>query len=93
VDLPRDDRREERRFLDAHQIQRLADAIDRQHANLIYMAAYTGARWAELAGLRIERVNLLRATLEISETLAEMNGRLITQGTKTGARCLVSSLR
>ena len=42
IELPRDDRREEMRFLDAHQIELLADAIDERYHALIYMAAYTG---------------------------------------------------
>lgn len=54
IELPRDDRREEMRFLDAHQIELLADAIDERYHALIYMAAYTGAWCAELAGLRVE---------------------------------------
>jgi integrase len=93
IDLPRDDRHEEMRFLGPEEIARLAEAHQVRYRALVYAAAYTGARWGELAGLRTERVNVLRGSIEISETLAEVSGRLIVQGTKTGARRTVTMPR
>jgi integrase len=93
VEIPRDDRHEEMHFLSPEDIDRVADAIDPRYRALIYTAAYTGARWGELAGVRVERVNLLRGSVDIVETLAEINGHLIVQGTKTGAIRKVSMPR
>jgi integrase len=39
------------------------------------MAAYTGMRWGELAGLRTDRLNLLRKQVQVSEILVEVDGR------------------
>lgn len=81
--LPKDDRREEMLFLDADEVRRFAEVIDPRYRALIYVAAYTGARWGELAGLRLPRVNVLRGTIDIREGVAEVHGRLYAQGTKT----------
>jgi site-specific recombinase XerC len=41
------------------QVTALADAIPRRYRALVLVAAYTGLRWGELAGLRVKRVDLL----------------------------------
>jgi Phage integrase family len=65
-------------------INRLADAIDRRYRALVLVAAYSGCRWGELAYLKTDAVNVLAGTLQIRGSLAEVGGRLIPQGTKTG---------
>lgn len=75
VRLPAEDRRE-MRFLSASQVAELAEAIDPHYRALVYTAAYTGARWGELAGLRPQRVDLLRRQLRIEDQLSEVRGRL-----------------
>jgi integrase len=40
------------------------------------VAAYTGMRWGELAGLRVADVNLLRRRLTIRSSLVEAAGQL-----------------
>ena len=47
------------RFATVAQVAALADAIPRRYRALVLVAAYTGLRWGELAGLRVKRVDLL----------------------------------
>jgi integrase len=89
VDLPRE-RHQEMRFLDASEVVRLADAIDERYRTLVYFAAYTGLRWGELAALKVDRLNLLRGTVDVVDSLSEINGHLDTGPTKTGGRRTVS---
>src|SRR5262249_47906448 len=46
-------------------------------------AAYTGLRWGELAGLRVERVDFLRRRIDVAEILVEVNGTLTFGPPKT----------
>lgn len=91
VKLPRVARTEQR-FLAAVEVEQLADAIGPHFAPLIYSAAYLGARWGELAGLRRDRLNLLKRTAAITGTLEEVRGHLrYVEETKTAAsRRLIS---
>jgi integrase len=86
IDLPRQTSHEEMVFLTPEEIDRLADAIDDRFGTLVYSAAYTGMRWGELAALKVSRLNLLKGTVDVMESLAEINGHFFLQGTKTGAR-------
>ncbi len=89
VDLPRD-RRAEMLFLSAEEVAALASSIEDRYRTLIFFAAYTGARWGEMAGLRVDRLNMLRGTVEIRESLSEVNGHLSVGPTKTGTSRAVS---
>lgn len=73
----------EQRFLDAEQITRLADAIDPRYRTLVLTAAYTGARFGELAALRVERIDFLRRQIRIEETLNEVRGEIVVSPCKT----------
>lgn len=84
IDLPKQTTHEEMRFLEPAQIEALADAIEPRYRGLVFMAAYTGMRWGELAALRVRRLNLLKGTVDVSESLAEINGHIHIQPTKTG---------
>jgi len=84
VKLPRDDDRREMTFLDPEEIVRLADAIDDRYRALVLVAAYSGARFGELAYLKVDALNVLSGAMQIRGSLAEVGGRLIPQGTKTG---------
>ena len=42
-----------------------------------------GLRWSEVAGLRVSRIDFTRKRLEISETCAEVNGKIIFADVKT----------
>jgi integrase len=81
ISLPRTNKRP-MRFIDSDEVARLADAVPDRYESWVYVAAYGGLRWAELAGLRRKRVNLLRRRLHIAETLSEVRGQLIWTGTK-----------
>ena len=49
----------EMRFATVAEVAALADAIRPRFRALVLVAAYTGLRWGELAGLRVKRVDLL----------------------------------
>lgn len=84
IDLPKQTSHEEMKFLDPDQVEALAEAIEPRFRALIYTAAYTGMRWGELAALRVDRLNLLRGTVDVVESMSEINGHLEVQPTKTG---------
>jgi integrase len=81
------------RFLSPEEVARLAEAITPRYRSLVYTAAYTGLRWGELAALKVERLNLLRGSVDVVEAVAEVNGYLHFGPTKTGARRTVSMPR
>jgi integrase len=61
----------------------LANEIDPRFRTLVFLAAYGGLRFGELAGLRRRRVDLLRGRVVMIETLVEANGRFILGEPKT----------
>src|SRR4029453_3261015 len=65
VKLPKVQRRE-MHFLDAVQVEQLADAIDLRFGTLVRFAAYTGLRPCELVALRVGRLDLLRGTVRVA---------------------------
>jgi integrase len=83
VKLPVDSRR--RQFLSADELVGLADEMPDEYRPMIYLAGVLGLRWSEVAGLRVGRIDLQRRTLEIAETLAEVNGRVIFAEPKTAS--------
>ena len=80
--LPKVQRRE-MHFLDAVQVEALADAIDPRYPTLVRVAAYTGLRPCELVALRVGRLDLLRGTVRVAEAAPEVAGRLEWGGVKT----------
>ena len=90
ISLPRDTGGEEMRFLSPEEINRLAGAHLPRFRALIYTAAYTGMRWGELVGLRVDNLNLDRGTVDVVESLVEVSGTLHPGSTKTGARRTLS---
>jgi len=63
-------------FLTSGQVDRLVDAAEARDKALIFTAAWTGLRWGELAGLRTERVDLDKRTIEVREALVDVSGHL-----------------
>lgn len=59
---------------------------ERGYDVLIEVLAYGGLRWGEVTALRRNRCELLRRRLHITESLADVNGKLIVQPTKTYER-------
>lgn len=71
------------RYLTAEQVATLADAMPNvEHQTLVYVLAYSGLRWGEMAALRRGRVDVLRRRLGIKEAIAEISGRLSFGPTK-----------
>lgn len=71
------------RFLSADELERLAGAIPEEYRPMAYLAGVFGLRWSEVAGLRVGRVDFLRRTLEITETCAEVDGKIVFADVKT----------
>ena len=75
VDLPRANPAE-KQYLDARQVDRLADAAGPGRL-VVLVLAYCGLRWGELAALKVARVDLLRRRVHVAESVTEVeNGRL-----------------
>lgn len=64
----------EMHFLEPEQVHQLADAIDDRYRAAIYLAAYGGLRAGELWALRVERMNVLAAAVEVAESVSEAGG-------------------
>jgi integrase len=70
-------------FLDAEQVETLAEVIDLRYGTLIRFAAYSGMRPSELTALRVGRLDLLRGTARMVEAVPEVDGHLHWSGVKT----------
>jgi integrase len=95
VRLPKPKRRE-MHFLTGEQVQALAESVPDPYDVLVNTLAYGGIRWGEAVALRRGRCNLLRSRIEISESLAEVGGKLYFGSTKTyetRSVCLPAFLR
>jgi integrase len=84
VPLPKVER-EEMRFLTPPEVATLADAIHGRYRALVLVGAYGGLRIGELAGLRRNRVDLLRGTVTVAEIITEPKGQLQIGPPKTRA--------
>lgn len=62
-----------RRYLDAIEVERLAEAAGR-YRDVILVLAYTGIRWGEMAALRVSSVDRVRRRLMIEASVTEVNG-------------------
>jgi len=73
-------------FLDAGQVERLADAIGPHYRVLVYFLAYTGLRFGETVALKVKRLDLLRGACEVVESATEVGSQLEWGTTKTDER-------
>jgi integrase len=73
------------RFLSANELARLAAALPVEYRPMAYLAGVLGLRWSEVAGLRVGRIDLLRRTVTVAETLAEVEGVLVAADVKSRA--------
>jgi integrase len=74
----------EMRFLLEPEVDRLIAALDPHWRPLVVTLVGTGMRWAEAAGLRAGRVDLLGGTLRVEETLQQLaNQGLVSVPPKT----------
>ena len=84
VDLPRLPK-SEHRYLTHRQLADLADGCG-PHRTLVLLLGYTGLRWGEAAAIRVRRVDLLRGRIEITESVTDVNGRMVFGPPKTHQR-------
>jgi integrase len=70
-------------FLNAEQVETLAEAIDPRYGTLIRFAAYSGMRPSEPAALRVGRLDLLHGTARVVEAAPEVDGHLHWGGVRT----------
>lgn len=75
VSLPRR-RVDERVFLTVEQVGALVAELPERYRGLVLLAYLTGMRWSELAGLRVKRLDMLRARLEVAEVAQEVSGQI-----------------
>jgi integrase len=64
---------------------RVADAVPRRYRALVYLLAYGGLRIGEAAALKVERLNLVGARVEVVEAYSEVGGKLYLGETKSEA--------
>lgn len=70
-------------FLSAEQVEKLAGAtFDDRQALIIYVLAYCGLRWGELAGLRVQDFDPLRRRLNVEQTIVDDNGKILVKPPK-----------
>jgi integrase len=91
IRLPRIERRE-MRFLNAGEVDALSDAIHPRYRAVVLLAAYGGLRAGELFDLRAKRVDPLRRTVTIAETVVDVGGHLHFGPPKTKAGCRIVPL-
>ena len=65
-----------RAYLTHQQVEQLATAAREVDGLVIRLLAYTGMRWGEMAALTVGSVDMLRRRLQITEAVAEADGRL-----------------
>jgi integrase len=75
VDLPRLTSTR-RRYLRHVELHGLANACG-PYRTLVLTLGYSGMRWGEVAALRVHHVDLARARIEVSQSVAEINGRIV----------------
>jgi integrase len=75
----------EMRAATPEEIACLAQAAGPRWQALILLAAYSGLRWGELAGLRQKDVDALHRTVRVEHQLSEVNGRFSFSAPKTCA--------
>jgi integrase len=58
-----------RRRLDVEQVAAIAAEMDERYRAMVWVGAVLGLRWAEVAGLKVDAVDLLRGTVAVVETI------------------------
>lgn len=81
VKLPRNPKRE-MLFLNAAEVEGLAQAARPPYGTLIRFAAFSGLRAGEIGALRVGRLDLLRRRVSVVEALKETGGKLHVGPTK-----------
>jgi len=81
VNLPRK-RAKERHYLSHGQVQLLADQ-SRSNGTLVLFLAYTGLRWGEAVGLRVNNVDMLRRRILVRANAVNVRGTIVPGTPKT----------
>jgi integrase len=84
VGLPRKMRGQRHTYLSHGQVETMANAAG-TYATLVRTLAYTGIRWAEAVGLRVEDIDLGRSRLWVVNNAVELQGRFV-EGTPKSHR-------
>jgi integrase len=83
ISLPRIENKE-RRYLSAPRVSAFAEAMDERYRALVFIGAYLGLRWGELAGLKREHLDLRKRQLKVVGSLERVdNGFRYVGETKT----------
>ncbi len=89
VKLPKQTTRE-MLFLDPQQVETLAGEIGDEHETLVYMLAYGGLRIGEARALRRSRVNLMRGTIDVKESVTFRGGHFVFSPPKNDKERIVT---
>lgn len=78
-------RRTKRQGLEISEVEELIQALPERWSLLVETAAYTGLRAGELAGLKVEQLDLRRRLLRVTRTVVDVKGELLEDTPKTEA--------
>jgi len=78
-------RRTDMRLLTAPQVDQIATVLPDRYGSLATVAAYTGLRWGELAGLQIPNIDIDRRRLTVATSLIEASGQRPVLGSPKSA--------
>jgi integrase len=67
------------------EVSAIAQAVEPRWQALVLLAAYSGLRWGELAGLRRRYLDPLHKTVRVVEQCTQVNGRFVWGPPKTSA--------
>jgi integrase len=74
-----------RRALSDEEVAALVVAMDARYRAMVLIGAFCGLRPGELIALRCDRLNLLRGTVDVTETATDVGGRVVLGPPKTAA--------
>ena len=75
-----------RRYLSHRQVQALAEAAGPTGRPVVYVLAYCGLRWGEMAALKVRDVDLGRRRITVEAAVTEVQGHLVWGSPKTNQR-------
>ncbi len=73
------------RILEPDEIETFAETIDERYRAMVLTAAYSGLLFGGRAALKIERFDVLRKTVRVEESLAEVRSEFIFKAPKSEA--------
>jgi integrase len=75
----------EMRFLTPGEVSKLVDVIEPRYRALTLLGAYAGLRFGEAADLTLENLDVLGASVTVTQTLTEVSGKVSVGPPKTRA--------